>query len=190
MYRKPENSRQVLEDFVTKAETSEPMTNYNELQAIVSPEVVSALADVILKNGRPPNYKNSRSLAVLESRTGRKLVKGSVDTYQDDETPITLYLAEYKRGFMRFKRRSWVVLGIDGVGNGSSVYDGEDFYMPSLHSDETIKFYRDELGERGSPKNGLELAGEAIRERPRALNSFLEVTAKITKDLVKVVPAH
>ena len=187
----PKDARMVLEGFISQTEGSEPVQSFDELEAVVSSKVTSALATVILENGRPSKYPESENLAILESKDGRRMVQGVVKSGFDNDEPTTVYLAEFKRRALRFKRTRWIMVGIQqGVGHGAAVDDGHDFYMPSLHSDETIKIYRDEIGECGSPKTGLEMAGEAIRKRPRALKSFLEVTAALTKDLVRVVPTQ
>lgn len=179
-------AQQVLTDFVVGAERVPEVRSYEELQQIVTPEVASALTDLILKKGHPPKYPQSGSLAILNAMQGRRMVQGIVKKGYESDEPVSIYLADLKRKLFRFKRRRWITLNTTGVDHGSAVDTGDKFYMPSLHSDDTISFYRDELAERGSPKNGLELAGEAIRERPQALNSFLKVTTELTKELVKI----
>lgn len=181
----------VLESFIENARRLSPIQTYEELQSVVSPEVTSALAKLILENGYPSKYPQSGNLAILKSKQGRRMVKGVVKSGHEDDKPTVLYLAEFKRRPIRFKRTRWIMTPFEiGVSHGSAVDDGEDFYMPALHSDETIAVYRDEIGEKGSPQTGLEMAGESIRKRPQALNSFLDVTAMLTADLIRVTPAH
>lgn len=183
--------RGILEDFVAQVEGLEEVRSYEELQSIVTPDVTSALASVILKNGRPSKYPQSGNLATLNSKDGRRKVQGVVESGYEDKQPSTLYLAEFKRDLLRFKRKRWIRAVIEkGVSHGAAVDTEQGFYMPALHSDETISIYRDEIWERGSPETGLEMAGKAIRERSKALNSFLEVTASITRDLIRVVPSE
>jgi|SRR5579862_4057419 len=185
----PETARQVLTGFVAEAEQTSEVQSYEQLQSLVRPEVAAALISLILQEGHPSKYPQSGNKAILNAKQGRRMVQGVVKTGYESDEPVSVYLAELKRGLLRFRRKRWVMLSTDGIGHGSAVETGDAFYMPSLHSDDTISFYRDELGERGSPKNGLELAGEAIRERPQALNSFLRVTSELTKGLVTVKAA-
>ena len=182
----PETARQVLTDFVTEAEQTPEVQSYEQLQSLVKPEVAAALISLILQEGHPSKYPQYGDRAILNAKHGRRMVQGVVKTRDESDEPVSVYLAELKRGLFRFRRKRWVMLSTEGVGHGSAVETGEAFYMPSLHSDDTISFYRDELGERGSPKNGLELAGEAIRERPQALNSFLRITSELTRELVSI----
>ncbi|MBI1952138.1 hypothetical protein HYS42_00245 [Candidatus Saccharibacteria bacterium] len=186
------DARKILTDFVAESEQTPEVQSYEELQGIVRPEVASALASLILQTGHPSKHPKSGNLAVLNTKQGRKMVQGVVKKGYESNEPVSIYLAELKRGLLRFKRKRWVMLSLDGLGYGSAVDTGDEFYIPSLHSEDTVRFYRDEIGERttysesGGPKTGLELAGVSIRERPQALSSFLRVTAELTKDLVRI----